>query len=70
MARVVVGMPDPNPTASGGVARLRQAGIAVTVGVEEAACRRLNEAFIHRITQGRAFGILKYLFDIISGLTD
>ena len=61
VARVVVGMVDPNPkVAGGGVARLRAAGIAVTVGVEEAACQRLNEAFVHRITQRRPFGILKY----------
>lgn len=60
VARVVVGMADPNSTASGGVRRLRQAGIEVQAGVEEAACRRLNEAFVHRVTAGQAFGILKY----------
>ncbi|MGB3615913.1 MAG: bifunctional diaminohydroxyphosphoribosylaminopyrimidine deaminase/5-amino-6-(5-phosphoribosylamino)uracil reductase RibD [Elainellaceae cyanobacterium] len=60
VTRVVVGMADSNPEASGGIARLRQAGIEVVVGVEEAACRRLNEAFTHRVTCGRAFGILKY----------
>ena len=60
VARVVVGMADPNPEASGGIERLRQAGIDVTVGIESAACQQLNEAFIHRVTYGRAFGILKY----------
>ena len=60
VARVVVGMRDPNPQAVGGVERLREAGIAVTVGVEEARCRRLNEAFIHRVTRRQPFGILKY----------
>jgi diaminohydroxyphosphoribosylaminopyrimidine deaminase/5-amino-6-(5-phosphoribosylamino)uracil reductase len=59
--RVVVGMVDPNPkVAGGGIARLRQAGIDVTVGVEEAACQVLNEAFVHRILHQRPFGILKY----------
>ena len=59
--RVVVGMVDPDPRVSGGgIARLRQAGIEVTVGIEEAACRKLNEAFIHRILHQRPFGILKY----------
>ncbi|MEO0408961.1 MAG: bifunctional diaminohydroxyphosphoribosylaminopyrimidine deaminase/5-amino-6-(5-phosphoribosylamino)uracil reductase RibD [Cyanobacteria bacterium P01_A01_bin.135] len=58
--RVVIGMTDPNPVASGGTARLEAAGIDVVTGVEEAACRRLNEAFVHRVTRGRAFGILKY----------
>ncbi|MGF1535888.1 MAG: bifunctional diaminohydroxyphosphoribosylaminopyrimidine deaminase/5-amino-6-(5-phosphoribosylamino)uracil reductase RibD [Elainellaceae cyanobacterium] len=60
VARVVVGLADPNPVASGGAERLRQAGIEVVLGVEEADCRRLNEAFVHRVTRGRAFGILKY----------
>lgn len=59
--RVVVGMVDPDPRVSGrGIARLRQAGIEVSVGIEEAACRQLNEAFSHRILHHRPFGILKY----------
>jgi len=59
--RVVVGMVDPNPkVAGGGIARLREAGIEVTIGVEEAACQDLNEAFVHRILHRRPFGILKY----------
>ncbi len=61
VTRVVVGMVDPNPQVAGrGLEKLRQAGIAVVVGVEAAACQRLNEAFVHRMLQGRAFGILKY----------
>ncbi|MEM6839375.1 MAG: bifunctional diaminohydroxyphosphoribosylaminopyrimidine deaminase/5-amino-6-(5-phosphoribosylamino)uracil reductase RibD [Cyanobacteria bacterium P01_C01_bin.120] len=61
ISRVVVGMIDPDPrTAGGGVERLRQAGIAVTVGVDEAACQQLNEAFSHSILHQRPFGILKY----------
>lgn len=61
VARVVVGCIDPDPrVAGGGIARLQQAGIEVTVGVEEAACRKLNEAFIHRVCHHRPFGILKY----------
>lgn len=59
--RVVVGMVDPNPKVAGtGIERLRQAGIEVTVGVAEADCQRLNEAFVHRILHHRPFGILKY----------
>jgi diaminohydroxyphosphoribosylaminopyrimidine deaminase/5-amino-6-(5-phosphoribosylamino)uracil reductase len=61
VSKVVVGMVDPNPlVAGGGMARLRAAGIEVVVGVEEAACRRLNEGFIHRILYQRPLGILKY----------
>ncbi len=58
--RVVVGMPDPNPKASGGIEKLRAAGIEVSVGVEGDHARQLNEAFIHRITHRQPFGILKY----------
>ncbi|HEY9627986.1 MAG TPA: bifunctional diaminohydroxyphosphoribosylaminopyrimidine deaminase/5-amino-6-(5-phosphoribosylamino)uracil reductase RibD [Coleofasciculaceae cyanobacterium] len=59
--RVVVGMVDPNPQVAGaGIDRLRQAGIAVDVGVEEAACQALNEAFVYRVLHQRPFGLLKY----------
>ncbi|MBE9125289.1 MULTISPECIES: bifunctional diaminohydroxyphosphoribosylaminopyrimidine deaminase/5-amino-6-(5-phosphoribosylamino)uracil reductase RibD [unclassified Coleofasciculus] len=61
VAKVVVGMIDPNPlVSSGGIERLKRAGIEVVVGVEAEACRQLNEAFIHRILYHRPFGILKY----------
>jgi diaminohydroxyphosphoribosylaminopyrimidine deaminase / 5-amino-6-(5-phosphoribosylamino)uracil reductase len=61
VAKVVVGIVDPNPlVAGGGIARLRAAGIEVLVGVEEEACYQLNEAFIHRILHKRPLGILKY----------
>jgi diaminohydroxyphosphoribosylaminopyrimidine deaminase / 5-amino-6-(5-phosphoribosylamino)uracil reductase len=61
LARVVVGMVDPDPrVAGGGIERLRQAGIEVIVGVEEQACQDLNEAFVHRVTYHQPFGILKY----------
>jgi diaminohydroxyphosphoribosylaminopyrimidine deaminase / 5-amino-6-(5-phosphoribosylamino)uracil reductase len=61
VAKVVVGMVDCDARVSGtGIQKLRDAGIEVLVGVEEAACRELNEAFIHRIQQQKPFGILKY----------
>lgn len=61
VAKVVVGMVDPNPLVAGkGIERLRQAGVEVVAGIEEAACRQLNEAFLHRITHQQPFGILKY----------
>jgi diaminohydroxyphosphoribosylaminopyrimidine deaminase/5-amino-6-(5-phosphoribosylamino)uracil reductase len=59
--RVVAGMVDPDPrVAGGGIRRLQEAGIEVDVGVEEAACQELNEAFVHRVLHQRPFGILKY----------
>lgn len=61
VTKVVVGMVDPDPRVSGGgIERLREAGIEVVVGVEEAACRQLNQGFIHRILYKRPLGILKY----------
>ncbi|MEM9214276.1 MAG: bifunctional diaminohydroxyphosphoribosylaminopyrimidine deaminase/5-amino-6-(5-phosphoribosylamino)uracil reductase RibD [Cyanobacteria bacterium P01_F01_bin.150] len=61
VARVVVGMVDPNPKVAGsGIERLRKAGIDVLVGVEEVACQQLNEAFVHSMVHQRPFGILKY----------
>jgi diaminohydroxyphosphoribosylaminopyrimidine deaminase / 5-amino-6-(5-phosphoribosylamino)uracil reductase len=61
ISKVIVGMVDPNPQVAGaGIARLQDAGIEVVVGVEEAACQELNEAFAYRIHHQRPFGILKY----------
>ena len=59
--KVVAGMVDPDPRVAGsGIKKLRDAGIEVAVGVEETACRQLNEAFVHRILHQQPFGILKY----------
>ena len=52
-ARVVVAVQDPNPQVSGnGLARLRQAGIHVDVGVLEDKARALNQGFFKRMTKG------------------
>ncbi|MEO1430639.1 MAG: bifunctional diaminohydroxyphosphoribosylaminopyrimidine deaminase/5-amino-6-(5-phosphoribosylamino)uracil reductase RibD [Cyanobacteria bacterium J06632_19] len=61
VAKVVVGMVDPNPlVAGGGIKRLQEAGIEVVSGVEEEACHKLNEGFIYRILNKKPLGILKY----------
>jgi diaminohydroxyphosphoribosylaminopyrimidine deaminase/5-amino-6-(5-phosphoribosylamino)uracil reductase len=59
--KVVVGMIDPDGRVSGGgIRKLVEAGIEVKVGIEEEACLKLNEAFIHRVKYQRPFGIFKY----------
>lgn len=61
VARVVVGMVDPNPRVAGqGLETLRRGGVDVVVGVEEEACQELAEGFVSRIVKKRPFGILKY----------
>ncbi|AFY36598.1 diaminohydroxyphosphoribosylaminopyrimidine deaminase [[Leptolyngbya] sp. PCC 7376] len=61
LAKVVVGMVDPDPRVSGGgIKTIQDAGIETLVGVEEVACQQLNEGFIHRILQKQPLGILKY----------
>ena len=53
LVRVVVAVQDPNPQVSGnGIARLRQAGIQVDMGVLEDKAKSLNLGFFKRMTQG------------------
>ena len=60
IARVVVGMADPNPhVAGGGAACLRSRGIAVAMGMLEHECRLLNQAFIKHSSTGLPLVILK-----------
>jgi len=61
VARVVCSMRDPDPrTAGRSVETLRAAGVAVDVGAGEARARRLNEAFVVSVTEGRPFVHLKW----------
>ncbi|HEY7871919.1 MAG TPA: bifunctional diaminohydroxyphosphoribosylaminopyrimidine deaminase/5-amino-6-(5-phosphoribosylamino)uracil reductase RibD [Rudaea sp.] len=54
VARVVAACEDPNPkVAGGGFAKLRDAGIAVEIGLMREAARELNRGFFARIERGR-----------------
>lgn len=58
--RVVVAMPDPNPIAAGGAARLSAAGVDVEIGLLEREAAAQNAAFLHNIReQSRPFVALK-----------
>lgn len=59
--KVVVGCLDPFPEVSGrGVARLREHGVEVTVGVLEEECRWLNRAFMTFQLEARPYILLKW----------
>lgn len=60
VARVVIGMPDPNPgVAGGGASCLADRGIKVTSGVLEEECRNINLPFIKHCTTGLPWVIMK-----------
>jgi diaminohydroxyphosphoribosylaminopyrimidine deaminase/5-amino-6-(5-phosphoribosylamino)uracil reductase len=60
IARVVAAVEDPDPRVSGrGLARLRDAGIAVTTGLCSAEADELNAGFFLRVREGRPLVSLK-----------
>jgi diaminohydroxyphosphoribosylaminopyrimidine deaminase/5-amino-6-(5-phosphoribosylamino)uracil reductase len=60
VARVVVALEDPNPQVKGrGVARLREAGIRVEVGLMAEAAREAHLGFVTRMALGRPWMRLK-----------
>jgi diaminohydroxyphosphoribosylaminopyrimidine deaminase/5-amino-6-(5-phosphoribosylamino)uracil reductase len=60
IARVVIGCTDPNPHVQGaGVAKLREVGIDVTVGVREAEAAEVIATWSKFITQGLPYVSLK-----------
>ncbi|WP_348269520.1 bifunctional diaminohydroxyphosphoribosylaminopyrimidine deaminase/5-amino-6-(5-phosphoribosylamino)uracil reductase RibD [Edaphobacter paludis] len=60
ISRAVIATQDPNPQVSGqGIAKLRAAGIEVTLGTLQQQARDLNDAFAHFIQHHRPFVTLK-----------
>ncbi len=59
--RVVIGTIDYHSLVNGsGIARLKNAGVAVTVGVWEAECQKINRRFFTFHAKGRPYIILKW----------
>ncbi len=60
VARVVAAMEDPNPAVAGaGLAKLRAAGVEVSVGLMRDQARALNRGFISRMESGKPFVFAK-----------
>lgn len=53
VSRVCVALEDPHPNASGaGLAALRAAGVAVEIGLEQAAAAAVAAGFVHKVRTG------------------
>jgi len=59
VAKVVIGMADPNPVAAGGARYLAAQGLAVRSGVLEQQCRALNYPFIKHSATGLPWVLMK-----------
>ena len=55
VARVVIGLPDPNPAATGGADLLERAGVEVAFADDPTPFAELNEEWLHRLRSGRPF---------------
>jgi diaminohydroxyphosphoribosylaminopyrimidine deaminase/5-amino-6-(5-phosphoribosylamino)uracil reductase len=60
IARVVIGVRDPNPEAGGGIGTLTAAGIDVEVGALADVAFRSTEAWLVAVRRGRPFVTWKY----------
>ena len=63
IARLVVGNMDPNPKVDG-LQRLRDAGVEVATGCEDAACASLNPGFFSRMQRSRPWVRVKMAMSI------
>ena len=60
IARCVIATTDPNPLVSGqGIAKLRAAGVEITIGTLQQQAQDLNDAFAHFIQHHKPFVTLK-----------
>ena len=60
IAEVKIAVADPNPRVTGGGAtRLREVGIKVETGVEQAEAREINQRFFYHCQTGRPWVIMK-----------
>ncbi|MBQ9149754.1 bifunctional diaminohydroxyphosphoribosylaminopyrimidine deaminase/5-amino-6-(5-phosphoribosylamino)uracil reductase RibD [bacterium] len=57
--RVVVAMKDPNKKASGGIEKLKSAGIEVVLGILEDEAKELNKIFLKNILTQKPYVMLK-----------
>ncbi len=65
VAKVVIALKDPDPRVQGkGIDRLRGAGLEVLTGVLEDEAAFQNRVFIHRVSTGRPWGILKWAMSL------
>ena len=63
--RVVVALDDPDPRVSGaGLDCLRAAGVEVITGVLRDLAAEQNRTFLHRVTTGRPWGVLKWAMSL------
>jgi diaminohydroxyphosphoribosylaminopyrimidine deaminase/5-amino-6-(5-phosphoribosylamino)uracil reductase len=69
--RVVVAIPDPNPEATGGAAKLAGQGVEVRIGLEREAAEAQNAVFLHRFRESaRPFVALKLATSLDGRIAD
>ena len=69
--RVITAMRDPNPhVEGGGIERLQQAGIEISLGLLEERASRLNEAFVKFTVTGSPFLTLKLAMTLDGRIAD
>lgn len=70
IARVVVASLDPSPLAGGGVAKLRDAGITVDVGVLRDEAHQLNKHFFHSVSSPRPWITVKLAITLDAAIAE